>query len=286
VSADWAAGAVYVASDAGVFYGRTDLRNSNTTPIVWRNLTEQLPTVRATDVLLDPARVQVYIALDGYGVFAAAAPHRQNMWTIVNTADRTARAAAPGSPLSIVGGRVNSVTGGNLNYPVLAVQDSETQIQVPFQAVGPNVALAMQTAAGGVITMTYPVRPVSPAIMLGSDGVPTIFDADSQLPVDSKNAAHSNGRLAIIATGLGKVQPEWNAGVPAPLENPPVVVADVKAFLDGTPVQVTKATLAGGYTGFYVIEIQLPSVVNAGTSELRISADGQDSNRVQILLEP
>jgi uncharacterized protein (TIGR03437 family) len=51
-------------------------------------------------------------------------------------------------------------------------------------------------------------------------------------------------------------------------------------------VQVTRAALAPGYIGFYLIEVQLPAVVNAGTEEFYITADGQESNRVQVALEP
>jgi len=89
-----------------------------------------------------------------------------------------------------------------------------------------------------------------------------------------------------MATGFGKVRPNWPSGTPAPLVDPPAVEAPVKAFLDGAPLQVTRATLAGGYVGFYLIEVQLPAVANLGTSSLYISAEGQESNRVQLTLEP
>jgi uncharacterized protein (TIGR03437 family) len=82
------------------------------------------------------------------------------------------------------------------------------------------------------------------------------------------------------------VQPAWPTGMAAPLENPPVVAAAVKAYLDRAPVQVTRATLAPGYVGFYLIELQVPDIVNAGSAELYLSADGQESNRVQVVLEP
>jgi uncharacterized protein (TIGR03437 family) len=91
--------------------------------------------------------------------------------------------------------------------------------------------------------------------------------------------------LQIWATGLGKVRPEWPTGRAAPLENPPSVVASVQAYLDGQAVEVLKATLVPGYIGFYLIEVQLPLVLNAGTSELYISADGQESNRVPVAVE-
>jgi uncharacterized protein (TIGR03437 family) len=60
----------------------------------------------------------------------------------------------------------------------------------------------------------------------------------------------------------------------------------VTAYLDGTPVQVTRATLAPGYVGYYVVELQIPSIVNRGTSELRILMNGEESNRVKLYLEP
>jgi uncharacterized protein (TIGR03437 family) len=286
VTADRAAGAVYVATDKGVFFARVDLENA-TRPdsVTWASLSDRLPAAAATDVRLDPAGVQLYAALDGHGVYAAAAPHRLRSLRVVSAADFSPRAAAPGSLLSVIGGLVSAARGGNLNYPVLAASDTESQIQVPFEAVGPSVALAFETNAGRV-TLIEPVQPVSPAIFVGHDGAPWLYDADSGLPVDARNTAHSNGRVQIMATGLGKVRPDWPTGLAAPLEDPPVVAASIRAFLDGSPVEVSRATLAPGYIGFYLVEVQLPAVMNAGVSELHISAAGQESNHVQIVIEP
>jgi len=284
VTADWEAGAVYVATDKGVFWARADLKNPSTDPVNWTSLSaSSLPDAPAMDIRLDPAGVQLYAALDGYGLFATATPTRNIR--IVNTADYSTRAAAPGSLLSVLGGRVNSARGGNLDYPVLQVQGNDSQLQVPFGAVGPSVNLALQTASG-VVNRELSVQPVSPAILVGQDGAPMLFDAESGLPLDFRSGAHSNSRLQIWATGLGKVRPDWPAGVHAPMENVPEVVAPVRVYLDGSPVQVTRATLLPGYVGFYLIEVQLPSINNAGTSELYINAGGQESNRVQMQIEP
>ena len=283
VTADRPAGAVYVATDKGVFWARADLENASTAPVTWTRLSASLPDAPATDVRLDPARVQLYAALDGYGVYATSAPARSIR--IVNTADFSTRAAAPGSLLSVIGARVSSARGANLDYPVLQVLGNDSQIQVPFEAVGTSVNLSLQTTEG-VVRRDLPVQSVSPAILVGLNGVPMLWDADSGLPLDFRNGTHSNGRLQIWATGLGKVRPDWPTGVHAPLENPPAVVASVRVYVDGSPVQVTRATLLPGYVGFYLIEVQMPSINNAGTSELYISADGQESNRVQLVIEP
>jgi uncharacterized protein (TIGR03437 family) len=284
VTGERAASAVYVATDKGVFWARVDLENANMPSVNWISLSDGLPA-GATDVRLDPAGVQLYVAVEGYGVYAAAAPHRLRNLRIVNAADFSTRAAAPGSLVSVIGGRVNGARGGNLDYPVLAAADDASQIQVPFEAVGPNVALALETSSGRV-TEGLAVQPVSPAIFVGRDGAAMLLDADSGLLVDARNTARSNGRIQIFATGLGKVRPDWPTGLAAPLENPPLVAAPIRAYLDGSPVQVTRAMLAPGYIGFYLIEVQLPAIANMGTSELHISADGQESNHVQIVIEP
>jgi uncharacterized protein (TIGR03437 family) len=130
------------------------------------------------------------------------------------------------------------------------------------------------------------VQPVSPAILVNRDGLPALFDADSGMPIGTGNAAHTGQRIQIMATGLGKVRPDWVTGRPAPAENPPVVTADVRTYLDSNPVSTSAATLAPGYVGFYLVEVQLPVVSNYGAMELHLSVDGQESNRVQIVIVP
>ena len=228
--------------------------------------------------------MQLYIALEGYGVYAASAPHIRRSWRIVDAADSAVRPAAPGSLLSVLGANVSSASDGNLKYPVLMANENGSQIQVPFDATGSSLALALDTT-NGRLSANVPMQSVSPAILLGAGAVPMLYDADTDLPIDLRNAAHSNGRISVLATGLGRVHPDWQAGVPAP-ENAPAVSAPVQAYLDGAPLQVTRATLAPGHIGFYLVELQLPSVTNAGMSELHLNVDGHESNRVQILIEP
>ncbi len=285
ITADRVSGSIYVATDKGVFLGRADLETASLNSVTWQNLTARLPQgAAATDVRLDPAGVQLYVALDGYGLWAASAPHIRRSWRIVDAADSTVRPAAPGSLLSVVGASVNSASDGNLKYPVLMANANGSQIQVPFEATGSSVALALETADGH-LTANLPMQSVSPGILLGPGSVPMLYDADTDLPLDLKNAAHSNGRVALLATGLGRVRPDWPAGIPAP-ENAPAVAARVQAYLDGAPLQVTRATLAPGHVGFYLVELQLPSITNAGLLELHLNVDGHESNRVQLWIEP
>jgi hypothetical protein len=86
VTAERAAGAVYVATDKGVFWAKVDLDNASLTPADWIPLAG-LPAEPATDVHLDAAGVQLYTAIEGYGVYAALAPHRLRSVRLVNAAD-------------------------------------------------------------------------------------------------------------------------------------------------------------------------------------------------------
>jgi uncharacterized protein (TIGR03437 family) len=203
----------------------------------------------------------------------------------VNAADFSTRPAAPGSLMSVLGGPVRSARVGDLEFPILATSDTATQIQVPFEVKGPSIALALD-AASGRLSIGLAVQPTSPAIFVDRDGAPMLLDADNGLMLDAANTAHSNARIQILATGLGRVKPEWTTGLAAPLENPPMVAAKMQAFLDRAPVTVTRATLAPGYVGLYLIELQLPALVNAGPAELYVLADGQESNRVRLYLQP
>jgi uncharacterized protein (TIGR03437 family) len=285
VTVDPDARQVYVATGKGVFWASVDLLTSSAAPS-WTDLSAGLPDQTVNDVRLDRAGAQLYLAVPGFGVYAVMAPHNRRNLRVLSAADFSTRPAAPGSLLSILGASIQNAEGAGLNYPVLgAPTESGSQVQVPFGASGPTVQLALLTTRGPV-TVGLSVQPVSPAIFVSRDGAPMLYDADTELPLDGRNPAHSGGRIQIFATGLGRVQPEWTAGMPTPLQDPPKVSAQVKAFLDGAPLQVTRATLAPGYVGFYVVEVQLPAINNFGGALLYISADGQDSNRVPILIEP
>ena len=74
-----------------------------------------------------------------------------------------ARAAAPGSLLSVIGARVENATIGNRNAPVLATSDAETQIQVPFDVAGASVQLAAATPTGNR-ELSLTILPASPSI--------------------------------------------------------------------------------------------------------------------------
>jgi uncharacterized protein (TIGR03437 family) len=284
VAADRTTGAIYAATNRGLFMTYGELTAAGpATP--WTGVSQGLPAAPVADVALDAAGNQLYIAVDGFGIYAAAAPHRSRNVRVVSAADFSSRPAAPGTLLSVLGANLRGAKAGATGAPVLASADLKTEIQVPFEVSGSNLALSLE-GANGTTTMGLPLRPTSPGIFVDRDGTPMLLDGDSGVLLDAMTPAHSNSRVQILATGLGRVRPDWPAGIPAPADNTPRVLARVSAFVDREPVEVTRAVLAPGYVGFYLIEIQLSKIVNSGPAELYIDADGQTSNRVRFYIEP
>lgn len=284
IAADRMTGAVYLATDRGLFFTRANLEAPGP-PTAWRSLSAGLPAAAARDVRLDADGNQLFVILDGFGVYAATAPHRRWNPQVVNAADFSRRPPAPGSLVSVLGERVQQARAGQLSVPILAASDSESQLQIPFEAAGEQLWLALQTASRN-LSFVLPLQSVSPAIVVDRDGAPLVMDADSGVLLDAMTPARSGSRVQVLATGLGRVRPAWPAGLPAPVENPPAVIAPVRAYLDRAPVEVTRATLAPGYAGFYLVEIRLPEILNAGPAELYLESEARQSNRVRLYLTP
>lgn len=283
VTADRQSGAIYAAGERGAFFATLDFDAMGSAPS-WRRLAA-LPEGRVLDVKLDPYANQLYASVEGYGAFGTLAPHRRRLPNLVSAADLSPRAAAPGALMSLLGRGVTAIRSGDRAIPVLAALDDESQVQVPFEAQGNELALRLESASTGW-DMRIPLSAASPAIFVDRDGSPMLLDGDSGVLLDAMNPARSRTRLQILATGLGRVKPEWPTGIAAPADNPPAVDANVRVLLDGQPLEVSRATLAPGYVGFYLIEAEMPSLVNAGSAELTMEVAGRPSNRVRVYIRP
>ena len=284
VTADRSASVLYAATDRGVFTAKLSLNDAGASAGNWASVSQDLPSGPAVDVHYNVDGT-LTAALEGYGVFEAAAPHRTRAVRLLNGADLTVRPAAPGSLVSVVGAELLTARSGEMLYPVLGASSSGTQLQVPFESGVGIVTLALESGSDRW-TLPLTVKESAPALFVDSDGSPLVLDADSGLVIDPRTALHAGARVQLLATGLGKVNPDWPTGVPAPLDSPPAVRGSVSAFLDGVPVEVTRATLAPGYVGYYTVELQLPKFVNRGASELVLTMNAEQSNKVKLYLEP
>jgi uncharacterized protein (TIGR03437 family) len=286
IAADSTAGIVYAATDGGLFSGQVSLTAADRIAATWHQVSSDLPIAAALDARLNSDGT-LTVLLDGWGVWEAVAPYHRQAPHIVNSADMSDRAAAPGSLISVLGANVKQATSGANVFPLLGLPtDQSSQLQVPFEVRPGTIQLAVQS--DGVVWMApLNVKEAAPALFVDSNGAPMmVLDAASGLPIDEGTPVRGGTKIQVLATGLGRVTPEWPTGVPAPVDSPPSVVAPVTAFLDGTPIQVTRATLAPTYVGNYLVELEIPALVNRGASELRIVVNGEESNRAKLNLEP
>ncbi|MCU1326609.1 MAG: hypothetical protein JWN34_1979 [Bryobacterales bacterium] len=284
LAADRSASIIYAATDRGVLTASLSLNDAGPPASAWRSVNRNLPAAAAWDIRLN-ADNTLTVALDGYGIFETPAPHRSRAIHLVNAADMSDRPAAPGSLLTLLNAEIAQAGIGDLAYPVIAASSQSSQLQVPFEAKPGAYQLAVNGAAGRW-SLPLNIRSVAPAVFVDAEGAPLILDSGSGLVMDTNVAVRAGTSVSLLATGLGAVTPEWPAGTPAPFDAPPVVSGSIKAFLDGMPVEVTRATLAPGYVGYYIIELQVPRIVNRGAADLRLVMDGEESNHVRLYLEP
>ena len=283
VTGDRDSGALYLATAAGLFRATLDFNIPGPAP-TWTRIATSLPAAPVRDVRLDGAGNQIYVAVEGYGLYASLAPHRAGRLRLVSAADLNSRAAAPGALFSVLGLRVRACLASGRPCPVLSASAAESQIQLPYQLTGDQIQLFLD-ADQGQTQLTAALKPTSPAIFVATDGSPLLIDADSGTMVDSQHPVTPGMRVQILMSGLGRVTPEWPAGVPGPVDRAPVVQASLLAYLDGQPVEVTRGTLAPGFTGVYLVELAVPRALNSGFSELYVTAAGSPSNRVRLPVE-
>jgi uncharacterized protein (TIGR03437 family) len=182
--------------------------------------------------------------------------------------------------LSVLGAKISTARVGTVDVPVLSASDTESQLQLPFTVRGSAVTLALQGGAPKNVALT--LTETAPAIFTDGDGTPMLLDADRGVLIDTATPVRPGTTVQILATGLGRVTPDWPAGTPAPANAPPKVVAPIRAWLDRVPVEVTRATLAPGYIGLYLVEFEVPALVNSGPNELYLEMSAGTSNRVVL----
>ena len=282
LAADGDAGALYVAGGDGVFYSPTSMREP--APAGSWQAVPGLPPARVDDLLADGRSGRLYAAVAGYGVFRTRAPAVVRSLRLVNAADLSSGPTAPGGLLTLLGGPIGGARVSGREAPLLAVSEESSQVQAPYD-LEPGLRLLQVQTRQGARALPFEVTPTAPAIF-SDEEQPLIFDAGTGRFVDLVHPARPGRRLLVFVAGLGQVEPLWPAGLPAPLENPPRPVAKISARLDGAAIEVVEAALAPGYIGAYLVEIELPPALSAGSAELIVEADGRASKPVRLLVDP
>jgi uncharacterized protein (TIGR03437 family) len=280
LAADRDSGAIYLATNNGLYYSLNPF-SAISAPASWIRLAGNLPRAPALDVLLNEGGNFLYVSLADEGVFLTHAPHRRRNPSLVSAADLQTRSAAPGAVLSVVGLKLDQAQFAGRPIPILSASDDESQLQIPYDAPlgAPSLDLA---GPGHNLRLDLDFAPTAPAIFTDRDGAPLLLDAASGELLEPSAPLRAGMRVQILLTGLGRVEPSWPAGLAAPGQNPPRVVAPVRVWLNGQTLEVSRAELASGYVGFYAVETKMPPVLDTGLAQLRVEAAGRYSQPILV----
>lgn len=243
---------------------------------------------RTVDLRLDPSGTVLFAIAENRGVFTLDAPTPALTPMVRNAADLSHGMAAPGTLLSIYGEPLRQLRANGEPAALLGFSASSNQVQLPYSISSDRVELTLESASAaqsspaGIQRLSLALRRAAPAIFLHPDGNPFVLHPENGLFMDENNPLRPGTHLQVLMTGLGAVSPDWPAGMAAPAENPPVVLAPMEAFVNGLRVPVLRATLAPGYAGIYQVELELPAVLDEGVAALHLVAGGTASNRVPI----
>lgn len=273
--------ALFLVSDDTVYRYNVDFR-SMSRPAGGTVFRPRGLPARAVDLRLDPSGTVLFAIAENRGVFSMEAPGFPLEPIARSVADLSPGATAPGALLSIHSEPFGRLRANGVDSALLGTSPGGTQVQLPYGITSNRVELALENEGGGTRTLTLPLRSAQPSIFLNPDGNPFVIHSGNGLFMDENNPLSPGSRFQVMLAGLGAVSPDWPAGMAAPLKNPPAVLATVEAFVNGLRIPVISATLAPGYAGIYLVEAELPAVMDEGMGELRIVANGTATNPAAI----
>ena len=238
--------------------------------------------------MLDSGAIQLWVALEGYGLYQTMAPHRAGDPRLIDSAGLIARAAAPGTLFSIEGARVSSANAGGLPVPVLFATDTGSQIQIPFEMRGDSRGVGHRRAGRSAHASAGAAgfgRARDPA------GSAAMARRCCSMPITACCWMPCIRRIRMRASR------SWpRASAKCSPRGPPVCrlrrIRRIPWRLPSArcsmalPCRSPARFSSPKYVGMYLVEIEIPNIVNYGPAELYIEVDGQPSNRVRVYIEP
>lgn len=178
------------------------------------------------------------------------------------------------------------VTLNNQPIPLVSTSSSQIVAQVPpTLAAGryPLVVRAVDKKTSTQVPSTVTLSKYAPAVIVDPQTKQaSIYFADSNRPVTTREPATRDKRLIIYAVGLGPTKPAVPAGAITP--SSPASVTDPVSVFFGDPrfkqaqVIVESSQLAPGLVGVYAIRVYVPGEhMNGNNLDVTIRVGGIDS---------
>lgn len=187
-------------------------------------------------------------------------------------------------PLPVALGE-SCLTVNGMPVPMLMVSPSEINAQLPFQAEG-NVTMVLRTPGGVSNNFNLTILPTAPSIFRSELApgftAPLVMRQANWQAVTPSNPIRQNDELTIYLTGMGKVNPEIPAGVPAPGNPAPSVLTQPVVDIGGKGLEVVFAGLVPDQIGVYEIQVKVPWGTPKGLNQALRIQQGSHSTTVMV----
>lgn len=224
-----------------------------------------------------------------------------NSGGVVSTADYVA-SPAPGTLISVFGTELAGSTEqaklplpnqlgttqlaiGGVIVPLLFVNATQINALVPYGLqTNANYTIIVQRGNAISTAQTISVQEAQPSVFTpdpSGKGQGYIFKlaSDGSEILAAPGSPVTGGDVVVIyCEGLGEVQPQLLAGMPAPLTTLEYTVNPVTATIGGVSAKVEFGGLTPGFAGLYQVNLTVPSGITPGDSvPLLLSVAGESS---------
>ena len=199
-------------------------------------------------------------------------------------------AVAPGALVSIFGGSLAFEERKANGAALRALNGTEVTLDgqtLPLFFISPgqiNTQLPFDTPAGSHTLIVANANGVTSTTITVADAAPGIFSAArlDGSPISAQAAANPGEVVKILATGLGRVHGNPEAGKPAAADFPVALL--VELLVGQTAVPTISANLVSGLAGIYEVVAALPPDLAPGLLQVRLTSNGQRSNHFSVFV--
>jgi uncharacterized protein (TIGR03437 family) len=238
-------------------------------------------TVNACIRLLTP----VLPAINAGGVANAASGATTlspgSLASVYGTYFTSLTASASTTPLPTTLGGV-SVTVNGVPAPILYVNPTQINFQVPWSTQTGTANIAVSQAGGAGNTVTVAVAAAAPGLFLTSTGLAVAQNYPDYSLNTPFNPIPAGGVIIAYLTGIGAVSPAIASGTPTPASPFFNSLLGCSATIGGATAQVIFAGMTPGYVGLAQANILVPSGLKSGPNPLVVTCNGQASNAAAI----
>jgi len=192
-----------------------------------------------------------------------------------------ASATAP-LPTSLAG---VSVSVNGRNAPVLYVNSTQVNFQVPWETSLGSATVAIDVNGVASNSVKVPVVTAAPGLFFYGSGRAVVQNFDYTLNSPS-NPAKAGSTIIAYLTGSGPVHPPVADGALTPASPLVTVTSPYSAKIGSASAEASFAGLASGFVSLVQVNIVVPSGLATGDYPLTVTIAGQESNSAMVSVTP